>query len=109
MNTLILIFLLLALIFFFSKLFNRTPRFDYLAAGFICLTIAFLIPVVRIALRGAAVIALLAVVCLSGCTNGQAWTPEQAQAYANAGHTLVHGALIDAKDASSVYRNIEQP
>jgi hypothetical protein len=41
----------------------------------------------------------------AGCT-GQPWTPEQAQGYANAAHTVIHGALTDAKDASNVYNNI---
>ncbi len=46
---------------------------------------------------------LLALLALLGCT-GTPPTPEQVNAYANAAHTAIHGAVQDYKEVSPLIK-----
>lgn len=102
MNVIQFSLILLAFIFALFAAINTASHWNLIGAALASYFLSLLITVGR----GLLVLAIC-FVALTGCKNPP--TPAEAQAYAEAGHTLVHGALIDAKDASSVYRNIEQP
>ena len=87
---------------------NFGPHHDYMTihALLIVIAIACCIGAIVMTQKLQLIAAALALFLLSLLVTGCTFSPDQAQAYANAAHTVTSNAIVDAKDAASVYNQV---